>query len=212
VNAYHVCRHTADFRLNRLRPAHAQTNKKIPLDEGSADLLTAIMCDTPDIYGWHRAAIPVSDRRRRALGPRATMASFLGGGRDPHADGTIWASACWSARQRVAAGGHNRTRFDRMLLRGLEESRAPDSETRSPDLDPTQRTARALQRRRDMARVLEAMLRVDPALAEPVLAAMAAHGIHPGVSNDELADTARTRRRTEMIKNSAERRRPKSSG
>jgi hypothetical protein len=197
---HHVCRHTADFRLNALRPPTAQTNKKIPLDEGTCDLLTAILLDNPDIYGWHRASSPTWDRRRRALGPQWTMAGFQGGATDPHADGTIWASACWSAREQVAAAGHDPARFDRMLLRGLELSLAAALAVRegSPTNQAAQaeRSSLALKQRRYVARLLEAMLAADPDLADPVLAGMAAHGIRPNASNVELQRAAAASRVT----------------
>jgi hypothetical protein len=197
---HHICRHTADFRLNRWRPPGEQTNKKIALDEGTADLLTAILLGTPDIYAWHRAGIPRGDPRRRALDQPWTMARFRGGSADPHLDGTVWASACWSARRRVVAAGFDPARFDRMLLRGLWWS--------SPHLPPAGQSGdavgtefgwnlagkareQALRRRRYVAALLEAMLTVDSALADPVLAAMAEHGIRPGASNAELREAAR---------------------
>ena len=193
---HHVSRHTADFRLNRLRPAAAQTNKKIPLDEGTSDLLAAILLDNADIYGWHRAEIPTWDRRRRALTPRWTMADFVGGSTDPHADGMIWASACWSARERVVAAGYARSQFDRMLLRGLELSFELSSPVRrgapgEPEATD-ERTKKALKQRRYAANLLEAMLRADPELTDPVLAGMAAHGIRPGASNAELRRVAQS--------------------
>jgi hypothetical protein len=119
--------------LNRLRPPRRQTNKKIALDEGTCDVLAAILLGRPDIYGWHRSGIEGWDPRRRALDVGRTMAHFRGGRADPHADGNVWASACWTARERVAAAGHDRARFDRMLVRGLELS-ATDL-----DLDQPQR-------------------------------------------------------------------------
>ena len=193
---HHVSRHTADFRFNRLRSAAAQTNKKIPLDEGTSDILAAILLDTPDIYGWHRAGIPTWDRRRRAFTPRWTMADFAGGSTDPHADGMVWASACWSAREQVAAAGYARTRFDRMLLRGLElsfEISAPVRLSAPGEPEATdERTAKALKERRYLAGLLEAMLRADPELTDPVLAGMAAHGIRPGATNAALRRAARS--------------------
>jgi hypothetical protein len=181
---HHVCRHTADFRLNRLRPPEQQTSKKIAVDEGTADVITAVLLGTPDIYGWHRHGIPQTDRRRRALDPRWTMADFQGGrNSDPHADGTVWASACWSARRRVTDAGADPVCFDRMLLRGLELAGRDE---------PAGRTGDALPERRHFSRLLAAMVRADPALAPAVLAAMADHGIHLGVSNNELSRAART--------------------
>jgi hypothetical protein len=181
---HHVCRHTADFRLNRLRPPGQQTNKKIALDEGTADVITAILLDTADIYGWYRHSIPEHERRRRKLDPRWTMAHFQGGAHaDPHADGTVWASACWSARQRVTDTGADPTRFDTLLLLGLELLGRDN---------PAGPTRDALRERRHFSRLLAAMAEADPAMAPHVLAAMAEHGIHLGVSNNDLSRAART--------------------
>jgi hypothetical protein len=180
---HHLCRHTADFRLNRLRPVGEQVNMKIALDEGTSDAVTAILLGTPDIYGWHRRHIPVWDQRRRKLDAGWTMAYFRGGREsDPHADGTVWASACWSARQRVVAAGVDPVRFDAMLLRGLDLAGQHDVTTLS--------TA-ALRSRRHFSRLLTAMTRIDPDLAPDVLTAMADHDIHPEGSNAELRETAR---------------------
>jgi hypothetical protein len=181
---HHVCRHTADFRLNRLRPPGQQANKKTALDEGTADVITAMLLGTPDIYGWHRHNVPETDQRRRKLDPRWTMAHFRGGPHaDPHADGTVWASACWSARQRVAGTGADPSRFDRLLLLGLEQ--AGRDKPPGPIDD-------AVRERRHFSRLVAAMAEADPALAPHVLAAMAEHGIHLGVSNNDLSRVART--------------------
>jgi hypothetical protein len=180
---HHVCRHTADFRLNGLRPPWEQANKKTALDEGSADVLTAILLDTPDIYGWHRQAVPENEQRRRKLDPRWTMAHFQGGpGRDPHADGTVWASACWSARTRIRHAGFDPARFDALFLRGLQLA----------GHDGDGLAEHALRERRHFSRLLAAMAQADPQLAPLVLAAMADHGIHLGISNNDLSHAART--------------------
>jgi hypothetical protein len=179
-----VCRHTADFRLNRLRPPRQQTNKKTALDEGTADVITAILLGTPDIYGWHRHAVPETEQRRRRLDSRWTMAHFQGGAQsDPHTDGTVWASACWSARGRVIETGADPTRFDTLLLLGMELAGRDHPAGLSSD---------ALRERRHFSRLMAAMARADPALAPHVLAAMAEHGIHIGVSNNDLSRAART--------------------
>ncbi|HZZ50500.1 MAG TPA: hypothetical protein VFE65_26715 [Pseudonocardia sp.] len=187
---HHVCRHTADFRLNRLRPPTEQTNKKLAVDEGTCDMFTAIMIDSPDIYGWHRAAIPEWDRRRRMLSPQWTMASFQGGRGDPHADGTIWASACWSVRERVIAAGYEPQRFDRMLLRGLEHSWASSIAATMSGMEDDEQFRQALRERRHLATLMGSLIAVDPELAEIVLTAMAPHGIRPGISNVRLRDEA----------------------
>jgi hypothetical protein len=183
---HHVCRHTADFRLNRLRPPWGQTNKKTALDEGTADVLTAILLATPDIYGWHRGSVPISEQRRRRLDPRWTMAHFHGGpGQDPHADGTVWASACWSARQQIIDTGTDPARFDTLLLRGLDLTGADTRDGLTED---------TLRRRRHFSRLLTAMTHADPDLAPHIHTAMAHHGIHPGLSNHDLSHNARTHR------------------
>ncbi|MFD0502203.1 hypothetical protein ACFQ0G_03030 [Streptomyces chiangmaiensis] len=180
---HHLCRHTADFRLNRLRPPREQTNKKIALDEGTADVFTAVLLGTPDIYGWHRHTVEEFDQRRRKLDGHWTMAYFRGGrDGDPHADGTLWASACWTARARVAERGADPVRFDALLVRGLELL---------GHATPLARTREALHGRRDFSRLLAAMTHADARLAPTVLAAMAEHGIRPGASNAELTEAAR---------------------
>jgi len=183
---HHVCRHTADFRLNRLRPAWGQTNKKTALDEGTADVLTAVLLEDPDIYGWHRNTVAPTEQRRRTLDPRWTMAHFQGGpGCDPHADGTVWASACWSARRRIIDSGADPARFDTLLLRGLDLTGADTGDGLTED---------TLSRRRHFSRLMAAMTQADPDLAPHVHTAMADHGIHPGLSNHELSQAARTHR------------------
>jgi hypothetical protein len=112
------------------------------------------------------------------------MAHFQGGpDSDPHDDGMVWASACWSARQRVTDINADPTRFDALLLRGLELAGRDDPAGLNRD---------ALRERRHFSRLVAAMARADPAMAPHVLAAMADHGIHLGVSNNDLSRAART--------------------
>jgi hypothetical protein len=189
---HHLTRHTADFRLNRLRPPTDQISGKTGIDEGTADVIAAIMLGHPDIYGWHRAHIPESDQRRRKLDPRWTMAAFRGGrDHDQHADGTVWASACWSARQRVITATWPPSRFDAMLLRGLEQFDRDNRPSASSLNGTAERThADALRPRRHFSRLLAAMTATDPELAPVVLAAMAEHRIRVGASNSTLRDAA----------------------
>lgn len=182
---HHLCRHSADFRLNRLLPPTAQTNRKIALDEGTCDFFAAVLLGTPDIYGWHRRQVPVWQQRRRCLDPRWTMACFYGGReRDPHSDGTVWASALWSARTTVQASGADPTRFDAMVVQGLDRFGGSDGDSRSEPV---------LRRRRHFSRLLAAIVATDAGLAEPVLTAMAGQGIRLGASNAELRDEVRAR-------------------
>lgn len=189
---HHIGRHTADFRLNGRRPADQQISGKTGIDEGTADLITAILLDSPDIYGWHRGAVPESDQRRRKLDPRWTMAHFVGKrDYDQHADGTIWASACWSARQAIVDAGTTPDRFDRLLLHGLDGfGRDGSGPADLPPATADRHLAAALRPRRHFSRLLAAMVATDPELGPVVLAAMARHGIRPAGSNMDLAEAA----------------------
>lgn len=180
---HHICRHTADFRLNALLPPDRQTNRKVSLDEGSCDFISAALLDCPDLFGWHRAQVPEWQMNRRCLSNRWTMAHFHGGRRrDPHADGSIWASALWSARLAVARAGYPARRFDALFLRALDAFGRQRPAMRDED---------ELRRRRHFAGLLERIVACEPTLADPVLQAMAQHGIEPGLSNAELRDRAR---------------------
>ncbi|MCQ4040675.1 hypothetical protein ACFOSC_22215 [Streptantibioticus rubrisoli] len=173
---HHICRHTADFRANRLRPPDDQHSGKVALDEGTADFLTALLLGTPDIYGWHRRHIPQWDPRRRQLDARWTMAYLRPkSGGHAHANGTIWASALWTARGRVLAHGGDGERFDRMLMRALSGLGSCDG--------PVEREQ---DRRNRFGELLGELLAADAELAPVVRAAMADHGIHTEGSNAQL--------------------------
>lgn len=184
---HHICRHTADFRLNRRRPEDRQGNRKIPLDEGTSDFVAAVLWDCPDIFGWHRGAVAATHPGRRRLDVARTMADFRGGAdQDPHADGTPWAAALWSARRRVRRLTGDATVFDAVVLHGLDRVGQSD---RGVEWDE------ALRRRRHFARALEAILAVasdrDSAVVDTIAAAFAGHGIEPGFSNRQLRDRTR---------------------
>jgi hypothetical protein len=181
---HHWTRHTADFRLNQRRSPLAQANHKIPLDEGTADYLAAILLGTPDIYGWHRRHTPLSAQTRRRLDGPWTMAAFRGGhDSDPHLDGTVWAAALWSARQAVHAHGGEPADFDRLVAGGLLRIGAAD-----PDM-PIEVARRW---RRSYASALAAILQADAAdggrFGEVIAAAFADRGIETGFSNTDLHD------------------------
>jgi hypothetical protein len=178
---HHICRHTADFRVNRSRPQGEQHNGKVALDEGTADFLAAVLLGTPDIYGWHRGHIPRWDPRRRRLDARWTMAYLRpGNGGQAHANGTIWASALWSARERVLAAGGEPDDFGRMLLTGLSRLGACDGPV-----------AEERDRRNRFSELLRELAAADAALAPTVLAAMAEHGILPEGRNAQLRERMR---------------------
>ena len=182
--AHHVCRHVADFRLNRLRPPQQQTNRRTPVEEGTCDYLAAVMLGHPDIYGWHRRQIPVTDPRRRCLSVPWTMADFRGNGTDPHTDGAIWSCALWLARCRAAETGRPAAAVDAMLLRGLARLGGQHADDRSPE---------ARRYRRDFGTLLSAMLEAGPdgPLVDEIEQVMAARGIRPGWSNDRAREVAR---------------------
>ncbi|HEY2706236.1 MAG TPA: hypothetical protein VGL20_21345 [Candidatus Dormibacteraeota bacterium] len=184
---HHLVHHTADLRCNRRRAAGAQTNRRIPLDEGTCDYIAAILMGTPDIYGWHRAGVPSYSARRRRLDAPRTMAHFVGGHlSDPHADGAIWSAALWAARCELERGGVDPGRFDAVVLRSLERI------GRSGDDLPVEVAQR---RRRRFATALEAILAEDEAgggdLATVVETVFAARGIEVGTANNESRWRAR---------------------
>jgi hypothetical protein len=183
--AHHVCRHVADFRLNRLLPPGDQTNNRTAIEEGTCDYLAAAMLGHPDIYGWHRQHISVSDIRRRALSAGWTMADFRGSHKtDPHRDGSVWACALWDARTRAARAGFRPEAVDALVVRGLAGLGDTAEDERSPE------TRRA---RKYFGSLLSEMLQacVDPTLADHVENAMAFRGIRPGWSNAMAREAAR---------------------
>lgn len=185
---HHLCRHTADFRGNAHRDPCLQTNRRTAIEEGTCDYLAAVLLGTPDIYGWHRADRLEGDPRRRRLDTPVTMAAFRGGHDvDPHADGTVWATALWSARQAWEQCGHEGSAFDAALFRAL--SHLGEDALSS---DPQERVGE-LRRRRYFSRTLEALLAQiqDTAGARAVEDAFAARGVVPGQSNAALRDAAR---------------------
>jgi hypothetical protein len=184
---HHVTRHTADFRLNDRRPPLAQANHKIPLDEGTADYLAAILLGTPDIYGWHRDGMPLTVQARRRLDGPWTMTAFRGGhDTDPHLDGTVWAAALWSARQAVCASGGQAAEFDHLVAEAL---------VRIGAADPGLPVDAARHRRRSLGSALAAILDADAArgglFGDVIAAAFADRGIETGFSNADLRDRCR---------------------
>lgn len=108
---HHLTRHTADFQANARRTPGRQSNRKSALDEGTCDYFAAVMLDTPHIWAWHRQ----SDHPR-SLASKKTMADYdYQHGADPHANGTLWAAALWSLRDRFA----DPRQLDRMVVAAL---------------------------------------------------------------------------------------------
>jgi hypothetical protein len=94
---HHVNGHTADFFANRARKPNEYVNRKIHMDEGTADYWAAVVLETPDIYNWQHAAEGRNDRDNRDLRGRRTTDDFDRDG-DPHRNGNIWSSALWDVR------------------------------------------------------------------------------------------------------------------
>lgn len=88
---HHLCRHTADLRLNAERRPEEQRNGKSALDEGVADYLAASRLGTGRPYGWYHAA------RGLARDPGEPGDRHLDDD-DPHAAGAWWAALLWQGR------------------------------------------------------------------------------------------------------------------
>lgn len=100
---HHIMRHTADVRANALRPPHRQSNRKVAIDEGTADYWAAAMLGTPHIWAWHRRHDD-QEVHPRSLSSPTTMADYDSSPQaDPHSNGTIWAAALWDLRTRLTA-------------------------------------------------------------------------------------------------------------
>lgn len=185
---HHLTRHTADFRINAGRPADAQANRKVALDEGTSDYLAGVMLEAPDIFGWHRGNESAASLRRRRLDGPWTMAAY-GGLRsdDPHSDGTIWASALWAARVELQRDGVAPEDLDRLVLRALVRiGRCQDGLPRGAELEGRRQFGHALQNLLDEDRSPDGRI---GAVVERVLAG---RGIVTGYDNDQLRDRARS--------------------
>jgi hypothetical protein len=112
---HHLCRHTADFRLNGERRADAQRNGKTGPEEGVCDYLAASLLATGNPYGWYRAS------RGERRDPAARRPALAGDECDPHAIGARWSSVFWHTRETLLARGRIESPrdFDRVLMRAL---------------------------------------------------------------------------------------------
>lgn len=178
---HHVTRHTADFRCNARLPSERQCNRKVALDEGTADYIAAVLLGTPDIYSWQRGHLRRRSRRRRNLDVGWTMACYEGGpGADPHRDGQIWAGALWAARAAVTARTGRPERLDVLLVDAL--ARIGRSHTELP-------VREARRRRLQFGAALEALLAAGAqGVGDLIEAAFATRGITVGFSNGQLRD------------------------
>ena len=91
---HHLCRHTADFRLNGERRPAAQRNGKTGIEEGVCDYLAASLIGTGQPYGWYGRAgrrLDMEGERHPGDGVQA----------DAHAIGARWAALWWQCRRRL---------------------------------------------------------------------------------------------------------------
>ena len=129
---HHLCRHTADFRLNAERTPAMQRNGKTGIEEGICDYFAAVLLGSGRPYGWYRA-----DRGRRRDPELPRHASERDSHSDAHAVGATWAGAWWRVRSELVAQGHLQSGFDhdRALAQALlavgEVGRAGKRRTRT---------------------------------------------------------------------------------
>src|SRR5262245_38513082 len=96
---HHLTRHTADFMVNRERPAGAQHNGKTALDEAICDYFAAVMLDSPHVWAWHQRHDAAATHVRSLVSPRSMDDFDPVRGAAPPANGTIFAAASWAMRQ-----------------------------------------------------------------------------------------------------------------
>jgi hypothetical protein len=157
---HHVTRHTADFRANAGRAVDRQDNHKTALDEGMCDYWAAAMLETPHIWAFHQRH-DGEHIHPRSLRSSRTMADYdHRGGADPHANGTIWASALWDLRSQLSAvEPDGATQSDLLVLGCLL---GLGRRTGEPGAFTVKSARRA---RRDFATGLRALLEADELLS-----------------------------------------------
>ena len=113
---HHLCRHTADFRLNAERRPDEQRNGKIGIEEGICDYFAAALLGSGRPYGWYRA-----DRGWRRDPDLSRHVSDLAPDHDSHSEGAVWAAAWWQARSQLVALGllGSAVDHDRCLIAAL---------------------------------------------------------------------------------------------
>jgi hypothetical protein len=112
---HHLCRHTADFRLNGERRADDQRNGKTGPEEGVCDYFAASLLGTGHPYGWYRLA------RGERRDPAAVRSVPADDECDAHAIGARWSNVFWRTRETLLAQGRIKSPrdFDRVLVRAL---------------------------------------------------------------------------------------------
>jgi hypothetical protein len=127
---HHLCRHTADFRLNSERAPADQRNGKTGPEEGVCDVLAAIRLGTGRPYGWQR---PERGARRDPEVTRPPVDESA----DAHAVGARWSTAFWQTRHTLLTKGlirapedHDRALLQALLIVGRVAARPDDRRPR----------------------------------------------------------------------------------
>jgi hypothetical protein len=110
--AHHLCRHTADLRLNAERPLRRQRNGKPAVEEGLCDYFAAALLGTGRPFGWY--SIGRGRQRDPEVWPRGD--DDVG---DLHIEGARWAALFWNCRQRLASRGLDARDHDRVMVATL---------------------------------------------------------------------------------------------
>jgi hypothetical protein len=112
---HHLCRHTADFRLNSERRPEVQRNGKTGVEEGVSDYFAASLLGSGRPYGWYRG-----DRGRRR-DPEMSRFNATDVPSTPHGLGAVWAAAWWQCRTEFVEEGRlaSAEDHDRALIRAL---------------------------------------------------------------------------------------------
>jgi hypothetical protein len=116
---HHLTRHTADFQGNQFRLPERQSNVKCAIDEGFADYIAAALLETPNIWALHQQHDAEACHERSLAFARSMNDYDDSAQADPHANGSIWASALWLLRRRVEACGFHASVCDRLVLESL---------------------------------------------------------------------------------------------
>jgi hypothetical protein len=152
---HHLCRHTADFRVNAQRAPDEQRNGKTGIEEGICDYFAAVLLGTARPYGWYRA----DGGRRRDMhllrhvdDPVETV--------DAHSEGAVLAAALWRCREELVAREllADPTDHDRLLVAALLEIGQTGL---SDQRDSLGRAQRVRMRPRTMIRAYRSQLRAE---------------------------------------------------
>jgi hypothetical protein len=113
---HHLCRHTADFRLNAQRRPERQRNGKTGIEEGVSDYFAAALLGTGSPYGWYN---PIRAQQRDLDVTERHIADAKP--THAHAVGAVWAAAWWRCRVELVDRGfiEGPTDHDRVMVRAL---------------------------------------------------------------------------------------------